>query len=144
MNKIRISIAGLLVWAPLLFAGGALVNAQPVKIISPDVCDQAPTSEVCKAAKSQGTDDPISGSGGIISTAANILAILGGVAAVIVIIVSGIIYVTAGGAVTGQRAGDSPNRAKKAQAAMMGALIGLVVITLAWAITRFIVDRVIQ
>ncbi|MBI2007792.1 hypothetical protein HYS85_00945 [Candidatus Saccharibacteria bacterium] len=79
-----------------------------------------------------------------INKAANIIAVIGGVAAVIVIIIGGIMYATAGGAAVGQRAGDSPNRAKKAQAAITGALIGLVVIALAWAITRFIVDRVVQ
>lgn len=144
MNRIRFFIAGLLLWVPLLFAGGALVNAQADKIISPDVCNQAPDSEVCKTANAQGTDDPISGPGGIISKAANIIAAIGGVAAVIIIIISGFMYMTAGGAAVGQRAGDSPNRAKKAQSAMVGAVIGVIVIALAWAITRFIVDRVIQ
>jgi hypothetical protein len=142
MSRIRILIASLIFWAPVLLAGGALIHAQP--IISPDVCRQAPTSEVCKEAQAQGSDDPISGPGGIINKAANIIAIVAGVAAVVVIIISGIIYATAGGAAVGQRAGDSPNKAKKAASALTGALIGLVVIALAWAITRFIVDRVIQ
>ncbi|MBI2007965.1 hypothetical protein HYS85_01880, partial [Candidatus Saccharibacteria bacterium] len=137
-------LAGLLLWVPLLPAGGALVYAQTDKLISPDVCNQAPSSEVCKEAQNQSGDDPISGPGGIINKAANIIAIISGVAAVIIIIIGGIMYATAGGAAVGQRAGDSPNRAKKAQAAITGALIGLVVIALAWTITRFIVDRVVQ
>ena len=144
MNRIKFFVASLLLWVPLLLVGGSLVYAQSNKIISDDICNQAPDSEVCKEFQSQGIDDPISGPGGVINTAASIIAIIGGIAAVIIIIISGLMFVTAGGAAAGQRAGDNPNRAKKAQAALTGAVIGLVVIALAWAITRFIVDRVIQ
>lgn len=144
MNRIKFFVASLMVWIPLLFAGGALVNAQANKLFDPGICNQAPDSEVCKDAKGQGTDDPISGPGGIISTAANLIALVGGIAAVIIIIISGLMYVTAGGAAVGQRAGDSPNRAKKAQQTLVGAVIGLVIIALAWSITRFIIDRLLQ
>lgn len=78
-----------------------------------------------------------------ISTAANILAALAGIAAVVMIIISGLMFVTAGGATPGQRSGD-PNRVKTARATLTAAIIGLVVIALAWTITRFILDRVIQ
>lgn len=144
MNNLKTFIVSLILWVPLLFLVGSVVYAQANKVIGPDVCRQAPTSEVCKEARAQGTTDPISGPGGLISDVANIVAIIAGIVAVIVIIISGIMYATAGGAPGGQRAGDSPNSAKKAQAALTGAIIGLILIALAWSITRFIVDRVVQ
>lgn len=144
MSRLKLFAASFLLWIPLLFAGGSLVYSQSNKIIGDDICAEAPDSKVCDEFQSQGDEDPISGPSGIISTAANIIALIGGIAAVIIIIISGLMYVTAGGAAVGQRAGDSPNRAKKAQQTLMGAVIGLVIIALAWSITRFIIDRLLQ
>lgn len=144
MSSIKFFIAGLTMWLPLIFfAGGALVYAQS-ELFPNEVCPQNSPSEVCRAAEGQGTTDPVSGPGGLINKVANIIALIAGVVAVVVIIISGIMYATAGGAPGGQRAGDSPNNAKKARQALIGALIGLVVVALAWSITRFIVDRVVQ
>src|SRR3989344_2849586 len=142
MNRFLAFVAGLSLVVALLFVGENLVSAQ--EIIGPDVCDQAPDSQVCQEAQVPNPEDPISGPGGVINTAANIIAMIGGIAAVIVIIISGIMFITAGGAPGGQRAGDSPGRAKKAQATLIGAVIGLIIIALSWSITRFIVDRVVQ
>src|SRR3990167_9142145 len=100
MSRFLGIITGLFFAALLFFSGGVLVQAQ--NIISDDVCAEAPTSEVCIAGRNPSTVDPVSGPGGIINTAANLIAIIGGVAAVIVIIISGIMYVTAGGAAAGQ------------------------------------------
>ncbi|MEX1058987.1 MAG: hypothetical protein WEC17_00935 [Candidatus Saccharimonadales bacterium] len=140
--KLTIVLIGFFLLSGLLFSQVSAID------LFKDPCDdpQAQNSSVCQAKKQQGVNDPdpISGPGGIINKAANIIAIIGGLAAVIVIIISGIMYATAGGAAAGQRAGDSPNRAKNAQAAITGAVIGLVVIALAWAATRFIVDQVVQ
>jgi hypothetical protein len=79
----------------------------------------------------------------IIKTAANIIAIVAGVGAVIVIIISGIMFITAGGASVGQRGGD-PNRVKSARAALTGAIIGLVIVALAWTIVTFVTDRLVK
>jgi hypothetical protein len=78
-----------------------------------------------------------------IHTAANLIAIVAGIAAVIIIIYSGFVFATAGGSIGGQRAGDS-NRSKQARAALTGALAGLVIIALAWSIVTFVTDKVIQ
>ena len=92
-----------------------------------------PSSAVCVDKKKNSTN-PISGPDGIINTAANIIAVVGGVAAVIVIIVSGIRFVTSG---------DNPDTAKAARSGIALALAGLVVIALAWAIVTFISDRIL-
>jgi hypothetical protein len=99
-------------------------------------------SEICTQSQSQGTTNPVSGPKGIINTAANIIALVTGVGAVIVIIISGFYFVTAGGTAPGQRSTD-PNRLKTARSALTGAIVGLIIVSLAWAIVRFITDRVI-
>jgi hypothetical protein len=78
-----------------------------------------------------------------INAGANIIAVLAGVLAVGMIIWGGFKFVTAGGAPGGQRAGD-PSKAKDARDTVTAALIGLVVIVLAWTLTRFVIDKVIQ
>ena len=101
------------------------------------------TSVTCNQASGQGTNNPISGSNGVINKAANIIALVAGVGAVIVIIISGFMFVTAGGASPGQRSSD-PNKVRTARAALTGAIIGLVVIALAWAIIKFITTKLVQ
>lgn len=113
---------------------------------NPDVfqgaCTQAPDSTVCKQADQQAKkkNNPVTD---IINKAANIIAAIAGIVAVVMIIISGFMFVTAGGAAPGQRSAD-PNRIKKARATLTSSIIGLVVVALAWTITRFIIDRVIQ
>jgi hypothetical protein len=79
----------------------------------------------------------------IIRTATNIIAVIAGVGAVVVVIISGFMFVTAGGATPGQRAGD-PNRVKSARAALVGAIIGLIVIALAWTAVTFVTKALIK
>lgn len=107
-----------------------------------DVCTSAPSSPTCqqvKAQNSSGKDPALH----IIQAATNIIAAVAGVAAVIIVVVSGIMFVTAGGATPGQRAGD-PNRIKSARSALTGALIGLVIIALAWTIVTFVTNKFIK
>ena len=105
--------------------------------------DQTRSSAICQQAGSQGTNNPIAGPNGIINKAASIIALIAGVAAVIMIIISGIRFVTAGGAVGGQRAGDS-NSAKAARATMTNAVIGLILVVLAWAIVDLVTTKIIK
>ncbi len=104
--------------------------------------DLTRNSEICQQSQTQGTTNPVSGPKGIINTAANIIALIAGIGAVIVIIISGFYFVTAGGTAPGQRSAD-PNRLKTAKSALSGAIVGLIIVSLAWAIVRFITDRVI-
>jgi len=79
-----------------------------------------------------GNSDPITGPNGIIRKATNILAILAGVAAVIVIIIAGIQYITSNG---------DPQKAANARTAVIGAVIGLVIIIAAQSIIVFVVSK---
>jgi hypothetical protein len=71
----------------------------------------------------------------VIREAANILAFIGGVAAVIVIIISGLSFATSGG---------NSEQVANARRRIIYSLVGLVVIALAWTIARFVTDNVIK
>ena len=105
-------------------------------------CQNAPNSTVCQDEKNKGSSNPIAGKNGVLQTTANIMAIIGGIAAVIIIVLGGIQYATAGGAAQGQRAGDNPNKAKNARQVVTNATIGLVVLALSWSIVSFIIQHV--
>jgi hypothetical protein len=76
--------------------------------------------------------DPVSGNGGILTKASAILATLGGIAAVLIIIVGGFRYITSGG---------DPQKAASARNAIIGAMIGLVIIAAAETIVVFVVSK---
>lgn len=120
-----------------------LTTSASVKAFNPlgDVCKNAGASSACQqnSAQNGSTEDPAVK---IIHTAANIVAVIAGVAAVVVIIVAGFQFVTAGGVSPGQR-GNDPNKIKSARSALVGAIVGLVVIALAWTLVTFVTDRVI-
>ena len=86
--------------------------------------------------------NPVAGPNGIIQTAATIIALVVGIVAVVMIIVGGIQYATAGGAAAGQRAGDDPTKAKNARQTIINALIGLIVTALAWTIASFVIQHI--
>ena len=93
-------------------------------------CAQAPDSPVCK---SQGTtNNPVTH---IINVTATIVASITGIAAVVMIILGGLSYISAGGSV---------EQAAKARRQIAYSAVGLVVVALAWAITVFITDNVIH
>jgi hypothetical protein len=139
MIRFKIFAANLIIFIPLLFASVAVVNAQTDttnKLFG--ACAQAPNSPACAGKNTTG--NPVVR---VIRTAANIIALITGIVAVIMIILGGLKYITAGGGVPGQRSGD-PSSVRDARNMIMYAIVGLVVVALAWAITRFITDRVIQ
>jgi hypothetical protein len=135
----------------LLFAAAlmSLVFFLPKTTSAADPIGGACTGEAAKSPVCQQITDPkntnnnpVAGPDGLISKAANLLAVVGGVVAVIMVIYSGFLLITAGGSPVGQRSAD-PNQLKKARATLAGALIGAAVIALAWTITRFVTDHVI-
>jgi hypothetical protein len=89
----------------------------------------ASNSEVCT--KNQ-TDNPISGTNGILLKATDILSYVAGIAAVIVIIVGGFQYALSGG--------DS-SKVNSAKNMILYAVIGLVVIILGRSIIAFAINR---
>ncbi|MDB5170383.1 MAG: rane protein of unknown function [Candidatus Saccharibacteria bacterium] len=89
-----------------------------------------PTSSAVCVSKDSG--DPISGSNGILLKITNIIAYIAGAAAVIVIILGGLRYVTSNG--------DSNNVAS-AKITATGALIGLAIIIVARSLINYLVNR---
>jgi hypothetical protein len=77
----------------------------------------------------------VTGPKNIINSAANILAVITGIGAVIMIIIGGLTMVTS--------AGRSESVAT-ARRRIIYSLVGLVVVALSWAIIRFITDKLIQ
>lgn len=74
--------------------------------------------------------------------AANIISIVAGFFAVIMIIVAGLRFMTAGGSPVGQRSGD-PNQVKSARSALTYAVIGIIIVALAQIIVRFTINRAV-
>jgi cytochrome bd-type quinol oxidase subunit 2 len=93
------------------------------------------TSPVCESNHNSKNDNNYNNV--VLSTlndAINIIAVVAGLAAVIIIIVAGFTYATAGG---------SAEETKNARNRILWAAVGLVIISLAWTITRFITDKVL-
>jgi hypothetical protein len=93
-------------------------------------CGEAGNSAVCDRQKS---GNPLAGPDGLIIKIANVVAIVAGIAAVIMIIYGGLKYVTSNG--------DS-NSISSAKHTIIYALVGLVVIALAKIIITFVISRV--
>lgn len=94
------------------------------------VCSgQQAQSAVCT---SKTTQDPITGTSGVLDNITNIIAGIAGGAAVILIIIGGLRYVTSGG---------EADKVASAKKTVMNALIGIAVIVLARALIDFVITR---
>jgi hypothetical protein len=82
---------------------------------------------------SNGGADPLAGSNGIFVKVTHIVALLGGITAVVMIIAGGFMYVLSGG--------DS-NKVSSAKSMIVYSAVGLVVIALAQTIIVFVLDRI--
>lgn len=78
------------------------------------------------------TTNPLTGPNGAFRIAANVVAILAGIVAVISIILAGFRYITSGG---------DPSKVKGAKDALVAAVIGVTVVALAQSIIIFILSR---
>lgn len=96
---------------------------------------QGANSPVCKDAANTGNNNPISGKNGIIQVAANLVALITGIAAVIMIIVGGFTYATSAGVA---------EKVAAARRRIMYSLLGLAVVGLAWALTTFIISNFVN
>jgi type IV secretion system pilin len=129
MNRIKILLLSALTVLGLVTAFGspALAATNPYKGIR---CNGAAAgSPVCSAS----SKDPLTGKNGVIVKATHLVALIAGVAAVIVIIIAGITFITSGG--------DS-SKTSRARETIIYAAAGLVVIVLAQAIITFVVSKV--
>lgn len=130
---LRLSSILLLTVLSLSFGGASALAFDP--LATP--CQGNSSSAVCQGNQTQNGkgSDPVGGPGGIISTAANIIALVAGVAAVIMVMLGAFAFVTSGG---------NQESIAKAKGRISSGLIGLIIVSLAWAIARFITDRIIR
>lgn len=94
-------------------------------------CDLPGTSEA-DACQPKPGDNPISGPTGILMTVTNVIALLAGVTAVIIIIIAGFQFVFSSG---------DPQKAAGARNAIIYAAVGLVVIVVSRSIIAFVVTE---
>lgn len=101
-------------------------------------CSKAGSSAVCTDRSKTG--NPISGTNGLILNIANIIAFIGGAAAIIVIIVGAIKFVTAGSDTS--KGGRVDTDVESARRAIASALIGLVIIALGRVLIGFLLNNI--
>jgi hypothetical protein len=94
-------------------------------------CQGASSSTIC-AQSTQPAGNPIYGSGSLIGKVTLFIAYLGGIAAVILIIVGGIQFTTAGG---------NPERVSSAKRTIIYSVTGLVIIALAELIVQIVISN---
>lgn len=96
-------------------------------------CNTAGASGSAICNKSVNGSDPITGTNGVLYKTAKLLAITASISAIIVIIVAGLMYITANG---------DPKKAETAQRAILGATIGLIIIGSAGVIVTLVINRI--
>lgn len=129
-------VLGISLWLPL---GGVITPVGAVDVIDPacqNVHIQALKPEerpaVCRDNATNAKSNPIFGPGGILTTVVNILSLIAGVIAVIVILIGGIKMITS--------SGDS-NSVASARRTVLYAVISLIVVGSAQAAVRFILYK---
>jgi hypothetical protein len=116
----------------------AVVFIVPSKIHAQDVDPANPTGKVCQAAGATGaacetkSDDPITGSNGVLKKAITLVTMAVGVISVIMIILGGYSYVMSNG---------DPQRIASARNTILYAVIGLVVAASAQFIVGFVLSK---
>jgi len=127
-------ITAILLMSLTLPATNLTALAASVNPFSGVNCTDASSSALCQQVNSQSSQkqptNVIYGSGGIINVATNLIALIAGMAAIIIIIIGGIKYTTSGG------------NAEKIQAAkktITYAVIGLVIIVIAKLIVSYVI-----
>ncbi len=116
---------GLIVVICLLHTGAALAGNQLCPANAPP---EIQASEVCR-----NQSDPFAGPGGLINDVTNVVTVVAGIAAVVMIMVGGFKYITSGG---------ESSKIQEAKKTIMWSAIGLVVIVLARSIILFVLARV--
>jgi cytochrome bd-type quinol oxidase subunit 2 len=115
----------------------ALAGIFAAPLLPATVYAQTPKDEVCKGVVLTGGNcDPANASSSVetvIKTVINLLSLIVGIVAVIMIIIGGLKYITS--------SGDS-NNVTSAKNTILYAVIGLVIVVLAQVIVRFVLDKV--
>lgn len=126
----RLVVLSLLLAVPVfgLFPSGTLLAQGN---IFDKGCEGAQNSTLCKDAKSN--QDPFLGPNGLFADILQLITIAVGVAAVIMIIIGGIKYITSGG---------DPASVSSAKNTLLYAVIGIVVVLFAQALVLFVIRRI--
>jgi hypothetical protein len=107
---------------------------QPAMAFNPfeQACNSGGVRGQAAACQNPPTQNPLTGPRGVIMKIATLIAWVAGIAAVIIIIVSGFSYITSNGDANGRT---------KARNSLISAAIGLVIIVIAQAIVVYVVNR---
>lgn len=112
--------------------------ASAVDIIPSEVCGSSPearNSAVCRDNRAAGNNpnrNPVFGPNGALTAAVNILSAIVGIAAVIMIILGGLKYITSG---------NNPQDVANARERIIYSLVALLVAAMAQVIVRYVVGR---
>jgi choline-glycine betaine transporter len=121
-----VAFAGML----LSFSGTGLVYAQnPLD----QACDTLEDQSVSTSCTPDGTKNPLTGADGLLAKIADVVAIIAGIAAVIMVLIGGFRYITANG---------DAQSATTARRTVLAAVIGLIVIVASWSIISFVLRRI--
>jgi Type IV secretion system pilin len=129
MRKLLIALTSIF----LLTAAVPASSVSAFNLFPDKICQSTDTggskSSVCEPAKDN--KNPVAR---LIGSVVNLVALVAGAVAVLMIIIAGYQFVTSGG---------SAETVTKARSRITGALIGLIIIALAWTIIRIVMDTVI-
>lgn len=136
MNKLLVALAalitGLFVIAPITGAFDILPGDSVCQEAQTNSGAKSQPSAVCQD-KNNGSSYAVSGKGSLILTVTRLIAIAAGIAAVIMIIVSGFQFIFSGG---------ESEKAASARKTLLYAVVGLVIIVFAEVIIEFVVSHV--
>lgn len=124
MKRLIIAIA-------LLFSsvGGVFVYQHALAVdLTPPVCQQHPGAAACAKV---GSENPLNH---VLKVATDIVAVLTGLAAVILIIAGGFSMITSGG---------NTEATTNARKRIISAIIGLLIVAMAWTIINFAIDKLL-
>lgn len=135
IKRLKLFVASFLLAGAILVPAGGVFAAEGFDLFKPCNDTDSTGSSVCQDKnQNQSTkDNSIYGPNGIITKIANIIAIIVGVAAVIVIIIAGIQYMLSTG---------DPTKVNNAKNAIIYAVIGLVIVVVARSLVIFIVSEI--
>jgi hypothetical protein len=115
-------------------AANAMTGANSIaaNVVTPAVDCSDPNQAQSAICTTSQNPDPIYGSGGIFDNITNIISIIAGGAAIIILLVGSIRFITSGG---------DANKVSSAKSTIVGALIGIAVIVLARTLINYVVNR---
>lgn len=125
MKRIIVALTALF-W---LLVPAAAFAYQPLK----DACQNASQSVGCDGVNNTSHPNPLTGPDGVLHKITLVIAIIAGIAAVIVMIVAGFQFVVSGG---------DAQKVANARNAIIGTIVGLILVALAASILTFVIGRV--